>query len=212
MLTIDDEKKLVLNNIHLKIKQGEFISIMGKSGSGKSTLLNILGFLDSEFNGVYLFENENVTNKTDKEISFIRNNKVGFVFRNFNLLDMYTIFENVQLPLLYNNQFTLHKKDILKTLDKVGLLDKANKYPSQLSGGQLQRVAIARAIINDPSFILADEPTGSLDTNTAKDIMGIFKKIHQDGKTIVLVTHDYEIADYAEKTIILQDGILSKMG
>lgn len=205
------EKVQILKNIDLRIHKNEFIAIMGKSGSGKSTLLNILGFLDNAFTGSYLFKNANVSAKSDKEISLIRNAMIGYVFQNFNLLDRYTIFENVQLPLLYNKPFIMpHRSDILNILHSVGLRGKESKYPSQLSGGQLQRVGIARAIINNPSMIIADEPTGSLDRGTAREIMDIFREVHQSGKTIILVTHDYDIADYAQETIILKDGIISR--
>lgn len=207
---VGDEKISVLKNINIKIAKGEFISIMGRSGSGKSTLLNILGFLDNEYNGVYLFEGKDITKQSDKNLSKFRNRSIGFVFQKFNLLDRYTIFENVQLPLLYSKSFFSRKNDILNALEQVGLKDKANKYPSQLSGGQMQRVAIARAIINNPDLIIADEPTGSLDSNTAIEIMRIFKRIHKQGKTIILVTHDEKIADYADKKIILSDGIISQ--
>jgi putative ABC transport system ATP-binding protein len=209
---VADEKISVLKNINLKIGKGEFISIMGRSGSGKSTLLNILGLLDNEYRGEYLLHGKDITKQSDRNLSNIRNRMIGFVFQKFNLLDRYTIYENVQLPLLYSKSFFSRKRDIFNALELVGLKDKANKYPSQLSGGQMQRVAIARAIINNPELIIADEPTGSLDSKTAIEIMRIFKRIHEEGKTIILVTHDEKVADYADRKIILSDGIITLNG
>lgn len=209
---VADEKISVLKNINLKVGKGEFISIMGRSGSGKSTLLNILGLLDNEYRGEYLLDGKDITKQSDRNLSNIRNRMIGFVFQKFNLLDRYTIYENVQLPLLYSKSFFSRKRDILNALELVGLKDKANKYPSQLSGGQMQRVAIARAIINNPELIIADEPTGSLDSKTAIEIMRIFKRIHEQGKTIILVTHDEKVADYADRKIILSDGIITLNG
>ncbi len=208
---VEGEKISVLKNINLNIAKGEFIAIMGRSGSGKSTLLNILGLLDNDYHGVFLLEGRDITKQSDKEISKLRNHMIGFVFQKFNLLDRYTIYENLQLPLLYSNHFISRKRDILLSLDQVGIKDKANKYPAQLSGGQLQRAAIARAIINNPELIIADEPTGALDSKTSEEIMRIFKRIHENGTTIILVTHDQKIADYAEKTIFLSDGIITQM-
>lgn len=203
----EEETLHVLNDINLNVKAGEFIAIMGPSGSGKSTLINLLGFIDKKFEGTYLFEGRKIGDYSDKELSSIRNQSVGFVFQNFSLIDTLTVSENIELPLLYSG---LSPKDckgrVLDVLEKVGLQDKINKYPKQLSGGQQQRIAIARAIVNHPKFIIADEPTGALDSQTSKDILSFFQKLNREGVTIILVTHDEETVQYCNRLIKVRDG------
>ncbi|MGL4509687.1 ABC transporter ATP-binding protein [Cetobacterium sp.] len=201
----------VLKNINLHINKGEFVAITGSSGSGKSTLMNIMGCLDSSFNGFYSLNNINILNLDDKKISFLRNNNIGFVFQSFNLLKNITAIKNVELPLTYTK---ISKKErIIKAfsaLKSVGLEERINHLPNQLSGGQNQRVAIARAIVNDPDLILADEPTGNLDSVSEDEIMNIFSKLNKMGKTIVVVTHNEEVLKFCKRKIILKDGIIIK--
>lgn len=201
----------VLKNINVEIYKGEFVSIMGPSGSGKSTLINVLGFLDNDFDGEYVYEGKQLEQRTDKQISTLRNQEVGFVFQDFNLIDTMTVEENVRLPLLYNGystKQTMEKVD--QALNRVGLVDKKKNKPSELSGGQKQRIAIARALINNPSFIIADEPTGALDTKTSKMIMKILEKLHkEEGVTIMMVTHDPTLQKYATRHIVIIDGMLN---
>lgn len=198
---------LALDSINLKIKKGEFIAIMGASGSGKSTLMNILGCLDKQTSGVYLFENRDISSLKNDQYAYIRNKKIGFVFQNFNLLSRTTALDNVLLPLFYNRdngKIDIDKgKEMLKL---VGLEDRIHHYPNKLSGGQQQRVAIARSLINNPEIILADEPTGNLDSKTSIEIMAIFQKLNNNGITIVLVTHESDIASYAKRIITMKDG------
>jgi putative ABC transport system ATP-binding protein len=183
---------------------------MGPSGSGKSTLINLLGFIDKSFEGEYLFEGESFITWSDDALSKIRNQTVGFVFQNFSLIENNTVYENVELPLLYNGySFHQTKQKVLAALEMVGLTDKATKYPKQLSGGQQQRVAIARAVINEPKFIIADEPTGALDTHTSEEIMKLFVQLNQEKKaTIILVTHDPEMIPYCTRLIQIRDGAI----
>lgn len=206
----DEEKLHVLKDINLKVSAGEMVAIMGPSGSGKSTLINVLGFIDTKFEGRYLFENENLITSADNRLSTVRNQMVGFVFQNFSLIENNTVYENVELPLLYRGlKFSQTKEQVMAALLKVGLADKAEKYPKQLSGGQQQRVAIARALINKPKFIIADEPTGALDTHTSEDIMKLFHDLNrQDGATILLVTHDPEVVPYCTRLISIRDGAI----
>lgn len=204
----DEESLHVLKNINLHISPGEIVAIMGPSGSGKSTLINLLGFIDRKFDGDYLFEGESLLASSDDVLSKVRNQTVGFVFQNFSLIENNTVFENVELPLLYNG-YGLHqtKERVLDALDKVGLKDKADKHPKQLSGGQQQRVAIARALINQPKFIIADEPTGALDTHTSAEIMQLFVDLNKkEDATIILVTHDPELVPYCDRLISIRDG------
>jgi putative ABC transport system ATP-binding protein len=201
------ERLHVLNNVNLHIDEGEMVAIVGPSGSGKSTLINLLGFIDKKFNGEYLFENQNLINTSDQKLSKIRNQTVGFVFQNFSLIENNTVFENIELPLLYNGYgLTQTKDEVNDIIKKVGLEGKADKYPKQLSGGQQQRVAIARALINSPKFIIADEPTGALDTNTSEEIMKLFTKLNQEGGTIIIVTHNPELIRYCTRLIKIRDG------
>ena len=196
-----------LKDVTLRIEPGEFISIMGPSGSGKSTLLNIIGCLDTPTDGSYFFEERNVAGLSLDQLSTIRNRRIGFVFQNFNLLPYATTYENVELPMLFNGKSGKKRRQrVLELLEMVGLVNWQLHRPSELSGGQQQRVAIARALANDPSMILADEPTGNLDSKTGVEIMGLFVKLQQQGRTILMVTHDMNIAAYSQRTINLLDG------
>lgn len=208
--SLEEEKLHVLKNINFEIKEKEFVAVMGPSGSGKSTLINLIGFIDKKFEGTYLFEGKEITDFSDKELSAIRNQSVGFVFQNFSLIENNTVFENIELPLLYNGSaYTDTKKRVQEVLAKVGLADKGNKYPKQLSGGQQQRVAIARSIVNSPRFIIADEPTGALDSKTSEDIMQLFQDLNkQEGVTIILVTHNPEMVSYCDRLIRVKDGAI----
>lgn len=205
---MDEESLHVLNEVNLHIKKGEFVAIMGPSGSGKSTLINLIGFIDRKFEGSYLFEGESLLESNDDKLSAIRNRSVGFVFQNFSLIENNTVYENVELPLLYNGYgFGQTHEKVSRVLAKVGLADKLDKRPKQLSGGQQQRVAIARALVNEPKFIIADEPTGALDTVTSVEIMELFQELNQqEGVTIILVTHNPEMIDYCSRLIEIRDG------
>ena len=196
-----------LRSISLEINKNEFVAIMGPSGSGKSTLMNLIGCLDTPTSGIYILNDRDVSKLNDNQLAEIRNKEIGFVFQTFNLLPRYSALENVMLPLVYAG---VPKHDrvekAMKVLEKVGLSDRVSHTPNELSGGQRQRVSIARALINNPAIILADEPTGNLDSKTSTDIMGLFQEIHQDGNTIILVTHEENIAHYAKRIIRLLDG------
>ena len=198
-----------LRGVSFGIKKGEFIAIMGPSGSGKSTLMNIIGCLDSPTNGTYHLNNKEVSTLEGDELAGIRNKEIGFVFQNFHLLARNSALDNVMLPLKYaglNKEAQLTKaKD---TLSKVGLESRIGHQPSELSGGQQQRVAIARALVNDPSILFADEPTGNLDSQTGYDVMQLFHNLHQQGQTIILITHENEIAAEAERVIYIKDGLI----
>lgn len=200
----------VLKSININIKKGEFLMIVGKSGSGKTTLLNILGFLDRFNEGQYIFKGKDVTNLSEKERSRFRNTNIGFVFQQFNLIQTLDIYKNIELPMIYNDRYDKEQKDkrIKESLKRVGLIDKINQKPLELSGGQQQRITIARALVNDPDIIFADEPTGALDTQTSADIMELLKELNNDGKTIIMVTHDPELLKYATKVIRLHDGVV----
>ena len=202
---------LAVDGLNLHVAKNEFIAIMGASGSGKSTLMNILGCLDTPSAGSYLLNNKEVADMDDDDLAAIRNKHLGFVFQSFNLLPRLSALQNVQLPLRYcltpeNNPTELARK----MLEVVGLKERATHKPSELSGGEMQRVAIARALVNNPDIILADEPTGNLDSNTALEIMAIFSKLHDQGQTIIMVTHEKEISEYAHRTIFLKDGRVVK--
>lgn len=203
-----DESNHILKDININIKEGEFIAIMGPSGSGKSTLINILGFIDRGYEGDYLFNGDNYKKSSDNHLAEIRNKTVGFVFQNFKLIQNNTILENVSIPLVYAGMGSQARKErVTSTLHDVGLFDKENLVPNKLSGGQQQRVAIARAIINQPKFIIADEPTGALDSKTSKDIMELFMKLNKEhNTTMILVTHDRKVADKADRIIHILDG------
>lgn len=205
---VGNEDVHALNGISFSIQEGEFVSIMGTSGSGKSTLLNILGCLDSPTSGEYSIDGVSVSSLNKKELSTIRNRKIGFIFQNYNLLARTTALENVELPLLYNSEISAkerHERSI-EALIAVGLESRMQHLPNQLSGGQQQRVAIARALVNDPVILLADEATGNLDTRTSYEIMSLFQNLHDRGKTIAFVTHEPDIAVFTTRTIKLRDG------
>lgn len=199
-----------LDGLECKIEKGEYVALMGPSGSGKSTLMNIIGCLDTPTRGVYSLNGTNVSDMTDDDLASIRNVEIGFVFQSFNLLPRTSAIENVSLPLVYAG---VSKKERIEraqiVLEKVGLGDRADHKPNELSGGQRQRVAIARALINNPSIVLADEPTGNLDSKSSLEIMNLFNEIHQDGNTVVMVTHEEDIAKYAKRTIRMIDGKLA---
>ena len=196
-----------LKNINLVVNKNDYIALMGTSGSGKSTLMNILGALDTPTSGSYKLNGKSVDSLNDEELSIYRNKEVGFVFQTFNLLPKLSAIDNVALPLLYADVPRKERKDrAIKMLEKVGLSGQVNNKPNEMSGGERQRVAIARALINEPSIILADEPTGNLDSKTSSEVMSFFKSLHEAGNTIILVTHELEIAEYAQKTIVLKDG------
>ena len=196
-----------LRGANLQISAGEFVAIMGPSGSGKSTLMNIIGCLDIPTSGKYFLDGVDVGRLNDNQLATIRNEKVGFVFQTFNLLTRSNIFGNVELPLIYSKQkFKNKKRTILDAIDAVGLLDWIKHRPNELSGGEKQRVAIARALVNNPSIILADEPTGNLDSESTEQILSIFRKLHQEGITIILVTHEMDIAEQSQRIVRLHDG------
>ena len=197
-----------LRSVSLLVERGEFVAIMGASGSGKSTFMNILGFLDQPTSGQYLLEGINGENLSRDELAEIRNSKIGFVFQGFNLLSRTSALENVELPLLYAGTPTSKRKEMAqKALSEVGLKGREHHHPSQLSGGEQQRVAIARALVNEPSILLADEPTGNLDSKTSEEIMGIFQRLNREmGITIIMITHEPDIASFAKRNILFKDG------
>ena len=201
----------VLKGIDLTIYRGEYVAIMGPSGSGKSTLMNIIGFLDRPTAGKYLFQNHDVTNFNDDQLAIIRNQKIGFIFQSFNLLARTTAQDNVELPLIYAGIPAAKRKELsYQALKSVGLSDRADHMPNELSGGQQQRVAIARAIVTNPDIIFADEPTGNLDSKTEVEIIDLFEKINNSGNTILMVTHEEDIANCAKRIIRLRDGIIQR--
>lgn len=210
---VGDQVVHALKEINIEVQRNEYTALMGPSGSGKSTLMNIIGCLDTPTSGKYLLNKKDVSEMKDNELAEIRNVEIGFVFQTFNLLPRYSALENVALPLVYAGW---SKKDRLQrateVLELVGLADRMNHNPNELSGGQRQRVAVARALVNTPSIILADEPTGNLDTNTSHEIMALFNEIHQKGNTVILVTHEEEIATNARRVIRLRDGIVESNG
>lgn len=196
-----------LASVSASIYQGQFVSIMGHSGSGKSTMLNILGCLDTPTSGQYILNDNHVINMNEDELAHVRNKEIGFVFQSFNLLPRYDALDNVALPLIYAGFKKKDRHDMAQeALRKVGLADRSHHKPNQMSGGQRQRVAIARALVNNPSLLLADEPTGNLDTSTTMEIMDLFVELHEKGNTIVVVTHEEEIAKFTQRKIVLKDG------
>ena len=198
-----------LNSISIQINKGEYVAFMGPSGSGKSTLMNIIGCLDTPSSGRYILNNKDVSDMSENELAEIRNKEIGFVFQTFNLLPRASSLENVALPLIYAGFSKSERQEkALIALNNVGLADRAHHKPNELSGGQRQRVAIARALVNDPSIILADEPTGNLDSKTSYDIMDLFQELHALGNTIIMVTHEDDIAHYAHRIIRLRDGLI----
>lgn len=205
---VGDETVHALRGVSFKIYEGEFVTIMGTSGSGKSTLLNQLGCLDTPTSGEYILDGVSVRTMSKNQRARLRNRKIGFVFQNYNLLPKTTAVENVELPLMYNNKYSAaERRDAaIKALQSVGLGDRLDHKSNQMSGGQMQRVAIARALVNDPAVILADEATGNLDTRTSFEMLVLFQRLHAEGRTIIFVTHNPEIAQYSSRNIMLRDG------
>lgn len=206
------EKVYALNQASLYIRKGEFVSIVGPSGSGKSTMMNMIGCLDSADEGEYLLDGQSVSSYSEKELAKVRSRKIGFIFQNFNLLPKMTALENVELPLIYQRVSPKERKErACRALEQVKLLERKGHKPAQLSGGQQQRVAIARALASNPSLFLADEPTGALDSRTGEEIMEIFRDLHERGNTILLITHDENVANQAERKIRIRDGKVSEV-
>ena len=206
-----DQELRVLKDIDLEVEEGEFLAIMGPSGSGKSTLMNIIGLLDRSSSGNYWLEGEEASQLSEKKLASVRNDQIGFVFQQFFLLSKLNALQNVELPLIYAGVPSAKRKKLAKQyLEKVELAERMTHLPSELSGGQKQRVAIARALVNTPAIILADEPTGALDTKTGQQIMELLIELNNEGKTIIMVTHEPEIAAYAKRTIVLRDGIITE--
>ena len=209
---VGDEKVRALDHANLHVRPHEFISITGPSGSGKSTLMNIIGCLDTADAGVYFLDGVPIEDYTENQLAKVRNKKIGFVFQNFNLIAKMSAEENVELPLIYQGvKRSERQKRVHDALDRVGLTKRAKHQPTELSGGQQQRVAIARALVTNPSLILADEPTGNLDSRTTQDIMDMFHELHEQGNTIVLITHDNDIAKQAKRIIHIRDGKLTEV-
>lgn len=207
------ETVVALQSVSLDIQKGDFISIIGPSGSGKSTFMNMIGCLDRPDSGKYLLDNEEIGRMKSSQLATIRNEKIGFIFQNFNLIPKLTAFENVELPLIYRGKKVLERRETaLEALEKVGLADRAGHLPSQLSGGQQQRVAIARALVGHPPILLADEPTGALDSETSKEILAIMNSLNEQGHTIILITHDLDVAKKAKRVIRIHDGQLYENG
>ncbi|HEM5317700.1 TPA: ABC transporter ATP-binding protein [Streptococcus suis] len=206
-----DQELRVLKDIDLEVEEGEFLAIMGPSGSGKSTLMNIIGLLDRSSSGNYWLEGEEVSQLSEKKLASVRNDQIGFVFQQFFLLSKLNALQNVELPLIYAGVPANQRKNLAKRyLEKVELAERMTHLPSELSGGQKQRVAIARALVNTPAIILADEPTGALDTKTGEQIMELLTELNNEGKTIIMVTHEPEIAAYAKRKIVLRDGVITE--
>ncbi len=207
LFTTEEVQTKALNEVTLRVEQGEFVAIMGPSGCGKSTLLNILGTLDSPTSGSYFFEGKQVDKMNENQLTALRKNNLGFIFQSFNLIDELTVYENVELPLVYMGIKTAQRKEkVNKVLEKVNLLYRANHYPQQLSGGQQQRVAIARAVVTDCKLLLADEPTGNLDSVNGVEVMELLSELNRQGTTIIIVTHSQRDATYAHRIIRLLDG------
>jgi len=198
-----------LRGLSLTVDEGEFLSVTGPSGSGKTTFLNIAGLLEELTSGTYELDGRNISSLNDKERSRVRNEKIGFIFQSFNLIPELNVFDNVDVPLRYRGfDADERRRRIMECLDRVGLASRTKHFPAQLSGGQQQRVAIARALAGEPRFLLADEPTGNLDSKTGAEIMGVFDRLWSAGNTIILVTHEHDIADYAQRKIKLEDGVI----
>lgn len=207
LFTTEEVQTKALNEVTLQVEQGEFVAIMGPSGCGKSTLLNILGTLDSPTSGSYSFEGKQVDKMNENQLTALRKGNLGFIFQSFNLIDELTVYENVELPLIYMGiKAGKRKVRVNKVLEKVNLLHRVNHYPQQLSGGQQQRVAIARAVVSGPKLILADEPTGNLDSKNGREVMELLTELHKEGTTIVMVTHSQHDAGFADRVINLFDG------
>ncbi|MBA4347547.1 MAG: macrolide ABC transporter ATP-binding protein [Clostridiales bacterium] len=211
--TVGGEEVRALDGANLTIREGEFVSIIGPSGSGKSTLMNIIGCLDVADSGEYILDGQSIEQYSEEELARIRNKKIGFIFQNFNLLSRMSALANVELPLIYQRMHLNERKEKAKqALDRVGLTDRSNHKPAELSGGQQQRVAIARALATNPAILLADEPTGNLDSKTGEDIIALFHELHRAGDTIVLITHNEQIASKAQRRIRILDGKVSEVG
>lgn len=203
----------VLNNVSLTVNEGDYLAIMGPSGSGKTTLMNLIGCLDTPTSGSYVLGNRDITSCNMNQLADVRNQEIGFVFQSFNLLPKLTALDNVALPLVYRGMKKEERHELArKALETVGLADRVNYRPDQLSGGQCQRVAIARAIVGNPKLLLADEPTGALDSASGKQVMELFEQLHENGSTIIMITHDRNIANYAKSMKFIKDGILSEGG
>jgi len=199
-----------LKGVSFNVHEGDFVSIMGASGSGKSTLMNIIGTLDTATEGKYIFNDSNITTYSENELAKVRNEKIGFVFQSFNLIPRVSVYHNVERPMIYSRKIprSQRRERVLSALKTVHLEDKMGNLSSQLSGGQIQRVAIARSLVMDPEIILADEPTGNLDSATSHDIMSFFQELNKEGKTIILITHELDIAAFGKRTIVLKDGLI----
>jgi putative ABC transport system ATP-binding protein len=211
--SVGGEEVRALDGANLTIREGEFVSIIGPSGSGKSTLMNIIGCLDVADSGEYILDGQSIEQYTEEELAKIRNKKIGFIFQNFNLLSRMNALANVELPLIYQRMHLGERKErAMQALARVGLADRSNHKPTELSGGQQQRVAIARALATDPAILLADEPTGNLDSKTGDDIIALFHELHQAGDTIVLITHNEDIAKQAQRRIRIMDGKVTEVG
>jgi putative ABC transport system ATP-binding protein len=205
----EDIETKALNEVSITINQGEFVTIMGASGSGKSTLLNIVGLLDSASGGNYMLLNQEITSLKEQEKAKVRKQNIGFIFQNFNLIDELSVYDNIELPLIYNNVSASERKKKVETIaDRLGISHRLKHYPQQLSGGQQQRVAVARALINDPKIILADEPTGNLDSKNGNEVMELLTDLHAQGSTILMVTHSDYDASFSQRTIFMKDGMI----
>jgi len=204
---VGSEQIRALDGVSLEIYQNEYVAVMGHSGSGKSTLMNLLGCLDRATSGVYELDQQDTTRMSNSELARVRNEKIGFVFQSFELLPRFSALKNVELPLIYSRQAVWNRKELAhKALQRVGLGERTSHRPNQLSGGEKQRVAVARALINNPSILLADEPTGNLDSKTSEEILALFRRLHEEGQTIIMVTHEADVACHARRIIRMRDG------